>query len=603
MRYRDIHRTVLGAYSEAPLDEDLDNIVTAKYITQKYSYQANNAHRFIFFNLWERLRENAKMDSLRSWEAREDKKTAHPIIKGGWEGQFGNAIAANFQFGYAPHDSLAPFLNTGTPQEIGRTDLVNEMVTGENVVCGERSRHFLHQTKGAMTYYKPNWAGGNHEIKVGGEHARTKNFRSLDLKPVNYHLRYDGCEVNCAKGGVPFDVVFFNAPVYPDGRQHTTSFFARDSWTIGRRLTLNLGARFASVAAFAPEQTRDAASGPSAPLFPAQTFPRVDLNTWNSFEPRLHAAFDVSGDGKTVVKGGFGRYHHMRLLTPDVLNFVKNSITYSIYQWRDLNGNNDYDDGETDLNPTGPDFLEQTGMEFDDLPPNFVNNPDEKQPRTDEWSLSLERELIANFAIRVTGLYTRSTDIFRVQSFLQPYDSFNIPVTNRDPGPDGELGTGDDGGLVTYHEFAPELTGAGNAAELQRPESRAADLQEHRDRGRQAAREPLVVHGLLLGHEEEQADQCRVGGRRVRQLQHGPRGRGLQSQRGNLPGRQYLGLGQQAAGVLQLPGRRDAVVELPSSERRSVRPAGAFRGRRDHSGYRAERGGDRRPIACRVSTS
>ena len=537
VRYRDIARTVLGAYSEVPLDEDLDNIVTAKYITQKYSYQANNAHRFIFFNLWERLRENAKMDSLRSWEAREDKKTAHPIFKGGWEGQFGNAVAANFQFGYAPHDSLAPFLNSGTPQQIGRTDLVNEFVTGENVVSGERSRHFLHQTKGAMTYYKPNWAGGNHEIKVGGEHARTKNFRSLDTKPVNYHLRYDGCEVNCATGGVPFDIVFFNAPVYPDGRQHTTSFFARDSWTIGRRLTLNLGARFASVAAFAPEQTRAAASGPSAPLFPAQTFPRAELNTWNSFEPRLHAAYDISGDGKTVVKGGFGRYHHMRLLTPDVLNFVKNSITYSIYQWRDLNGNNDYDDGETDLDPTGPDFIEQTGMEFDDLPPNFVNNPDEKQPRTDEWSVSLERELIANFAIRVTGLYTRSTDIFRVQSFLQPYDSFNIPITNQDPGPDGALGTGDEGGMVTYHEFAPELTGAGNAAELQRPESRAADLQEHRNRGRQAAREPVVAHGLLLGHEEEQADQCRVGGRRVRQLQHGPRGRGLQSQRGNLPGR------------------------------------------------------------------
>jgi hypothetical protein len=172
-----------------------------------------------------------------------------------------------------------------------------------------------------------------------------------------------------------------------------------------------------------------------------------------------------------VIKGGFGRYHHMRLLTPDVLNFVKNSITYSIYQWRDLNGNNDYDAGETDLNPNGPDFLEQTGMEFDDLPPNFVNNPDEKQPRTDEWSLSLERELLANFAIRVTGLYTRSTDIFRVQSFLQPYDSFNIPVTNRDPGPDGELGTGDEGGLVTYHEFAPELTGAGNLQNFNDPKA------------------------------------------------------------------------------------------------------------------------------------
>ncbi len=55
-RYRDISRTVLGAYSEVPLDFDLDNIVTAKYITQKYSYQATSAHRFVVFSLWERLR-------------------------------------------------------------------------------------------------------------------------------------------------------------------------------------------------------------------------------------------------------------------------------------------------------------------------------------------------------------------------------------------------------------------------------------------------------------------------------------------------------------------------------------------------------------------
>jgi hypothetical protein len=463
VRYRDISRSVLGAYSEVePPDTKLDNIVTAKYVTQKYSYQANTAHRFIFFNLWEHLRENAKMDSLRSWEAREDKATAHPIFKWGWEGQFGNAVAANFQFGYAPHDSIAPFLNApGTPQSIGRENLDTGVIHGENVVSGEDSRHFLHQTKGSLTYYKSNWAGGNHEFKAGGEYARNKNFRSLSGKPVNYHLLYEGEDPGRSGIGSPYAVAFFNADVFPDGRQNTTSFFARDSWTIGRRLTLNLGARVAHTVAFAPEQTRAAASGASAGLFPAQTFPRIDLNTWNSIEPRLHAALDLSGDGKTVVKGGYGRYHHMRLLTPDVLNHVRNSIVYSIYQWTDPNGNDDYDPGEINLDPHGPAFIEQTGMEFDDLPPNFVVNPNEKQPKTDEWSVSLERELIPNFAIRVTGLYTKSSDIFRVQSFLQPYESFNIPITNRDPGADGRLGTGDDGNLVTYYEYSPALAGAG----------------------------------------------------------------------------------------------------------------------------------------------
>ena len=32
---------------------------------------------------------------------------------------------------------------------------------------------------------------------------------------------------------------------------------------------------------------------------------------------------------------------------------------------------------------------------------------------------------------------------------FRPYEAYNIPVTNRDPGPDGRVGTADDGGLVT----------------------------------------------------------------------------------------------------------------------------------------------------------
>ena len=471
VRYRDIKRTVLGAYSEVPVGENLDNIVQAKYVTQKWSYQATSAHRFVFFNMWEHLRENAKMDSQRSGEAREDKATAHPPLKWGWEGQFGNAIAANFQFGWVDHDSVAPFLNPATPQFIGRENVDTGVIHGENVVSGEDSRHFLRQTKGSITYYKANWAGGNHEFKAGGEYARNKNFRSLAGKPVNYHLRYEGEAPGASGIGTPFDVAFFNADVFPDGRQNTTSLFARDSWTIGRRLTLNLGVRYARMVAFVPAQSRVAASGPSAAIFPARDFPRVDLNTWNPFEPRLHAAYDVTGDGKTVIKGGWGRYHHMRLLTPDVLNYVTNSITYGIFAWHDLNKNNNWDPGESNLDPKGPDFEAFTGMEFADAAPFFNVNPDEKQPRTDELSLTLEKELIANFALRVTGLYTKTDFIFRNLNTLRPYEAYNIPITNRDPGIDGRLGTGDDGALVTYYEFAPSRRGQGSITPINDPKA------------------------------------------------------------------------------------------------------------------------------------
>ena len=37
-------------------------------------------------------------------------------------------------------------------------------------------------------------------------------------------------------------------------------------------------------------------------------------------------------------------------------------------------------------------------------------NPNEKQLKQDEFSVSLERELIANFAVRATGVYTRTIE-------------------------------------------------------------------------------------------------------------------------------------------------------------------------------------------------
>ena len=99
---------------------------------------------------------------------------------------------------------------------------------------------------------------------------------------------------------------------------------------------------------------------------------------------------------------------------------------------------------------TGPDFVQTLGNELDDPAPKAIPNPNEKQPKTDEFSLSIERELVSNFAVRVIGIHSRYNNIRRRQNNLRPYAAYNIPVTNTDPGPDGEVGTGDDGGLITY---------------------------------------------------------------------------------------------------------------------------------------------------------
>jgi hypothetical protein len=90
-----------------------------------------------------------------------------------------------------------------------------------------------------------------------------------------------------------------------------------------------------------------------------------------------------------------------------------------------------------------------------------VANPNEKEPMSHEVSLSLERQLAANVAVRATGIYSRMVNTYRVQNNMRPYESFSIPVTNRDPGPDGRLGTADDPGTaITYWEYPVALRGS-----------------------------------------------------------------------------------------------------------------------------------------------
>jgi len=132
-------------------------------------------------------------------------------------------------------------------------------------------------------------------------------------------------------------------------------------------------------------------------------------------------------------------------------------IGTTIWDWHDNNGNRTYEDGEVNLDRNGPDFASISGTTLG------VVNPNEKQPRTDEFSLTFERELIANTSVRVTGVYTRNFNQ-HVLSEISRDGQYIIPITNLDPGPDGRLGSGDDTGeSFTYFDYPTRLRGAANS--------------------------------------------------------------------------------------------------------------------------------------------
>lgn len=114
--------------------------------------------------------------------------------------------------------------------------------------------------------------------------------------------------------------------VLPDTNLYfwNNDFFAQDSWKVTPHLTVNYGMRFEhlglwndaygnGVAVFNPALL---ASGSSLSPFPGFDWHKLDPSLPTSgnssknlfFEPRVGFAYDVLGNGRTVVRGGWGEY-------------------------------------------------------------------------------------------------------------------------------------------------------------------------------------------------------------------------------------------------------------------------------------------------------
>ena len=92
--------------------------------------------------------------------------------------------------------------------------------------------------------------------------------------------------------------------------------------------------------------------------------------------------------------------------------FTSATITY---RWHDLNGTRLDHPGEVNDDPNGPDFISSN------QPVSGISNPDEKPMGTDQFALTVERELGTNFAVRASGVYIRTFNEQRLLNVLRPW--------------------------------------------------------------------------------------------------------------------------------------------------------------------------------------
>lgn len=339
-----------------------------------------------------------------------------------------------------------------TPGTYNRNTL---MITG----CGiQRESDFTMWVGDVSATYIAGDFLGSHQVKFGYQSSlRDITGNAAVTGSGNYHLMYD--TINGVPN-TPVQLETTNAPVEPDNWDNVQSGYVTDQWQVGQRLTLNLGVRVDFQQSFVPEQTR-----PEGPLAASATFPRVEVGKWNRFAPRAAMAWDLTGRGKTVMKATYGRFNTEAAISA---NYNQYTTFQTVYRWSDPNRNGRFDRGEVNLDTNGPDFISTTSAA------NNKINTALNLSHVNEVTASLEHELAPNVAVRGLYVLKHVGSDYATINVLRPYSAFNIPITRTDPGPDGVLSTGDDGGQVTIYDYDPAYRGSnfvGNQ-EVNRPDGR-----------------------------------------------------------------------------------------------------------------------------------
>jgi hypothetical protein len=207
---------------------------------------------------------------------------------------------------------------------------------------------------------------GRHSLKMGGQYMfQTKSQELFGQSQGNYTFNGTYTGDGFADFLLGYAATYNELAVQDSGDWHsnTIAMYIQDDWRVNKRLTLNLGLRWEGIphtyelhnrmSNFYPQLYNPANAAillpngnisPNSPgLAPGvggastlslyqngmaitgQNGAPTDIvkNHWNNFGPRLGFAYDVSGKGTTVIRGGFGIMYE-RVQGNDVYNMGPN---------------------------------------------------------------------------------------------------------------------------------------------------------------------------------------------------------------------------------------------------------------------------------------
>ncbi len=272
------------------------------------------------------------------------------------------------------------------------------------------------QTLGTLTYFLPT-KSGSHDLKFGYEYILNHYRQGINGQsgPIQYLPRSGQTDqIQLVDVGRFDDLGNTWEPGYDNNSMF--SLFAQDRWAPTAKLTVTLGVRFGHQRPYYEEGTRTPVL---ADVFPKQTVPEQTILSRSNVAPRLGLSYDLFGNGKTAVKGFYGRYYAIYANNFTSLN--PGGANYRTYTFLDPNRNGIYD-GPQELGA----LISSRGGSSTTVDPNL------KQPYGDEFSGSVEHQFWGESSARVVYVHKVSRNIFGVVNVAR-LGNINVPVTAANP--------------------------------------------------------------------------------------------------------------------------------------------------------------------------
>jgi outer membrane receptor protein involved in Fe transport len=248
-----------------------------------------------------------------------------------------------------------------------------------------------------ISHQADDFLASSHDFRFGVQYSDAQAKGLYGYNDFVYTYTYEGTRYGYGYDRQPFSY---------SGNARNLAVFFDDTVRVNDRLAFNVGLRVDRNNAYSAEQDElDEFAQPTG-----VQFPRTDLFTWTHLSPRLGFNWKLTPDGRTVLKGHYGRYHRA-IATGEYANVIGPNVKATF--------------SGTGYDFTTGDFSELTFLEGNE---NLGADPDYKAPRTDQFIVSLEREIVKGLGTQLNYVYKRGRDYATWSDISGVYEE--VPFTD-----------------------------------------------------------------------------------------------------------------------------------------------------------------------------